>query len=161
MTIFHKIERCRVCGNKELITILDLGDQYLSGIFPKTKDLNMPRGPLTLMKCSEVNGGCGHVQLEHTYDLPTMYGENYGYRSGLNASMVKHLKEKSEKIQRTVDLNSGDIVVDIAGNDGTFLGFFPEDCELMSIDPTSEKFSKYFKSNVNYIADFFFSQYIQ
>ena len=147
MTIFHKIERCRVCGNKELITILDLGDQYLSGIFPKTKDLNMPRGPLTLMKCSEVNGGCGHVQLEHTYDLPTMYGENYGYRSGLNASMVKHLKEKSEKIQRTVDLN--------AGNDGTFLGFFPEDCELMSIDPTSEKFSKYFKSNVNYIADFF------
>ena len=34
MTIFHKIKGCRVCGNKELITILDLGDQYLSGIFP-------------------------------------------------------------------------------------------------------------------------------
>ncbi len=157
MTIFHKIEGCRVCGNKELITILDLGDQYLSGIFPKTKDLNMPRGPLTLMKCSEVNGGCGHAQLEHTYDLPTMYGDNYGYRSGLNGSMVKHLKEKSEKIQRNVDLSSGDIVVDIAGNDGTFLGFFPEECELVSIDPTSEKFSKYFKSNVDYIADFFSS----
>ena len=96
MTIFHKIERCRVCGNKELITILDLGDQYLSGIFPKTKDLNMPRGPLTLMKCSEVNGGCGHVQLEHTYDLPTMYGENYGYMSSLNRAMEYHLKLKSK-----------------------------------------------------------------
>jgi len=84
-----------------------------------------------------------------------MYGQEYGYRSGLNASMVKHLKGKADKIQKDIKLKSGDIVIDIAGNDGTFLGFFPEDCQLMSIDPTSEKFSKYFKSNVNYIADFF------
>ena len=153
--LFHKINGCRVCGNKDLVTVLDLGDQFLSGIFPKKIDLDMPRGPLKLVKCNEETKGCGHVQLEHTYDLPTMYGDNYGYRSGLNASMVKHLKEKAEKIQKDIKLQSGDIVVDIAGNDGTFLGFFPEDCQLMSIDPTSEKFSKYYKSNVNYIADFF------
>ena len=153
--LFHKIEKCRVCGNEHLVTVLDLGEQYLSGIFPKKIDTEMPRGPLKLVKCDEEHGGCGHVQLEHTYDLPTMYGDNYGYRSGLNASMVKHLKEKAEKIQKDIKLQSGDIVVDIAGNDGTFLGFFPEDCQLMSIDPTSEKFSKYYKSNVNYIADFF------
>ena len=82
-----------------------------------------------------------YVQLEHTFDLPTMYGQEYGYRSGLNSSMVKHLKGKAEKILKDVKLKSGDIVIDIAGNDGTFLGFFPEDCQLMSIDPTSEKFS--------------------
>ena len=153
--LFHKIEKCRVCGNEHLVTVLDLGEQYLSGIFPKKIDLEMPRGPLKLVKCNEEEGGCGHVQLEHTYDLPTMYGDNYGYRSGLNASMVKHLKEKAQKIQKDITLKSGDIVVDIAGNDGTFLGFFPEDCQLLSIDPTSEKFKGYFKSNVNYIADFF------
>ena len=153
--LFHKIDGCRVCGNKDIITVLDLGDLFLSGIFPKKIDLDMPRGPLKLVKCNEEGGGCGHVQLEHTYDLPTMYGDNYGYRSGLNASMVKHLKEKAQKIQKDIKLQSGDIVVDIAGNDGTFLGFFPEDCQLLSIDPTSEKFSKYYKSNVNYIADFF------
>ena len=153
--LFHKISGCRVCGNKELVTVLDLGNQFLSGVFPKKIDLEHPCGPLKLVKCSEVNGGCGHVQLEHTFDLPTMYGQEYGYRSGLNSSMVKHLKGKAEKILKDVKLKSGDIVIDIAGNDGTFLGFFPEDCQLMSIDPTSEKFSKYFKSNVNYIADFF------
>ena len=153
--LFHKIDGCRVCGNKDLVTVLDLGDQFLSGIFPKKIDLDMPRGPLKLVKCNEEEGGCGHVQLEHTYDLPTMYGDNYGYRSGLNASMVKHLKEKAQKIQKDIKLESGDIVVDIAGNDGTFLGFFPETCQLMSIDPTSEKFKGYFKTNVNYMADFF------
>ena len=136
MNKFYKIEKCRVCGNEHLITVLDLGDQYLSGIFPKEIDEDMYKGPL-LVKCDEKKGGCGHVQLEHTFDLPTMYGDEYGYRSGLNGSMVRHLKEKAVKIMADTKLDSGDIVVDIAGNDGTFLGFFPHDLQLMSIDPTS------------------------
>lgn len=153
--LFHKIEKCRICGNKNLVTVLDLGNQYLSGIFPKQVDLDMYKGPLTLVKCDEDTGGCGHVQLEHTFHLPTMYGDEYGYRSGLNESMVKHLKGKYEKIVDYIDLKNGDIVVDIAGNDGTFLGFFPSRFKLVSIDPTSKKFSKYFSDHVSYIADFF------
>lgn len=153
--MFHKIEKCRVCGNDHLITVLDLGDQYLSGIFPKEIDLDMYKGPLKLVKCDETTGGCGHVQLEHTFDLPTMYGEDYGYRSGLNSSMVRHLKSKYEKIKQFLNFNDQDIVIDIAGNDGTFLGFFPNNLKLLSIDPTSEKFSKYYQSHVVHVADFF------
>lgn len=153
--MFYKIESCRVCGNKSLVTVLDLGDQYLSGIFPKEIDPNMYKGPLKLVKCDETTGGCGHVQLEHTFHLPTMYGDEYGYRSGLNNSMVKHLKSKYEKIYEFLNLSDRDIVIDIAGNDGTFLGFFPSNLKLVSIDPTSKKFSKYYKSHVEYIPDFF------
>jgi len=153
--MFHKIEKCRVCGNTHLITVLNLGDQYLSGIFPKTIDLNMYRGPLELVKCDESSGGCGHVQLLHTFDLPTMYGDEYGYRSGLNQSMVTHLKEKYEKISNDINLQDNDIVVDIAGNDGTFLGFFPDYTRRLSIDPTSKKFAKYYKDGVDKVADFF------
>jgi len=153
--MFHKIEKCRICGNKNFVTILDLGNQYLSGIFPKSIDTSMYSGPLTLVKCQEENGGCGHIQLEHTFDLPTMYGQEYGYRSGLNASMVNHLQEKYEKIANFLNLKKGDIVIDIAGNDGTFLGFFPPELKLVSIDPTASKFSKYYKEHVDYIADFF------
>lgn len=155
MSKFHRIEKCRVCGNDHLITVLDLGDQYLSGIFPKKIDEDMYKGPLTLVKCDESKGGCGHVQLEHTFDLPTMYGEEYGYRSGLNGSMIRHLRGKAEKVMHDIKLNSGDIVIDIAGNDGTFLGFFPHDLQLMSIDPTSKKFRDYIPDHVSYIADFF------
>jgi hypothetical protein len=138
-----------------LVTVLDLGDQHLSGIFPKTVDTKMYRGPLTLVKCDETAGGCGHVQLEHTFDLPTMYGDEYGYRSGLNSSMVRHLQQKYEKIVEVLDLESGDLVIDIAGNDGTFLSFFSPGLKLFSIDPTSKKFSKYYKPYVNYIPDIF------
>lgn len=154
-SMFYKIEKCRVCNNQNLITVLDLGNQYLSGIFPKEVDLDMYKGPLKLVKCDETAGGCGHVQLEHTFDLPTMYGSEYGYRSGLNGGMVKHLQSKYEKIVEFVNLNDRDIVIDIAGNDGTFLGFFPTNLKLLSIDPTSKKFSKYFQPHVDYVADFF------
>lgn len=153
--MFSKIEKCRVCGNIHLDTVLDLGNQYLSGIFPKSVDLNIHKGPLKLVKCNEQFGGCGHVQLEHTFDLPTMYGEEYGYRSGLNASMIKHLQQKHDKIVSFLNLRDGDLVIDIAGNDGTFLGFFSPKLRLISIDPTSRKFSKYFKPHISYIPDFF------
>jgi hypothetical protein len=153
--MFRKINECRVCKNSSIVSVLDLGNQYLSGIFPKFIDINLHKGPLRLVKCNEDAGGCGHVQLEHTYDLPTMYGDNYGYRSGLNNSMINHLKGKYEKIANFIKLNDGDLVIDIAGNDGTFLGFFPNNLKLFSIDPTSEKFSKYFSDHVNYISDFF------
>ena len=152
---FRKIEECRVCKNDSLIEAFDLGDQYLSGLFPKTIDHNMYRGPLKLVKCDEATGGCGHIQLEHTFDLSIMYGDNYGYRSGLNQSMVKHLQLKCQKISQFINLEKDDLVIDIAGNDGTFLGFFPVGLRLVSIDPTSKKFSKHYKPHVSHIADFF------
>ena len=46
---------------------------------------------------------CGLVQLRHSYDLAEMYGENYGYRSGLNQSMVEHLTHKVRMLQRFVE----------------------------------------------------------
>ena len=155
--MFRKIEKCRVCGNIHYDVVLDLGDQHISGVFPDEEEAaeNVPKGPLRLVKCSVEHGGCGHVQLEHTFDLPTMYGDNYGYRSGLNSSMVKHLQGKAHKIKRQVDLKPDDIIVDIAGNDGTFLGFFEDDYNRLIIDPTSEKFSEFIPSGVNYVADFF------
>ena len=96
-----------------------------------TRDLSLQS------RCDEKKGGCGHVQLEHTFDLPTMYGDEYGYRSGLEWQHGSSPCEKAVKIMADTKLDSGDIVVDIAGNDGTFLGFFPHDLQLMSIDPTS------------------------
>mgnify|MGYP001159838520 CR=1 FL=1 len=164
--MFRKISKCRVCGNPDYNLVLDLGEQYLSGIFPKEKDLDMPKGPLRLVKCNVETGGCGHVQLEHTYDLPTMYGDNYGYRSGLNSGMVQHLQNKAINIQKFVVENNGsfdvgDIVVDIAGNDGTFLGFWNKSYDRLIIDPTSNKFQEFIPPGVKHAAKFFSKEVFQ
>ncbi len=94
---YKKVEQCRICGNKHLVQIMDLGEQMMTGTFPDTRNADLTTGPLRLVKCMGEGDVCGLVQMEHSYDLAEMYGENYGYRSGLNPSMVKHLHGKVKK----------------------------------------------------------------
>ena len=156
--MYNKIEKCRICGNTNLECVLDLGEQMLTGLFPKRKGDKITSGPLRLMKCSGSDDVCGLLQLEHSYDLGEMYGVNYGYRSGLNASMVKHLHEKVEKIIKKVELNKGDLVVDIGSNDSTTLQAYPSDIPiLIGIDPTGIKFKNYYPPHIQLIPDFFSS----
>ncbi|MBI5901329.1 MAG: methyltransferase domain-containing protein [Rhodocyclales bacterium] len=150
-----RIESCRLCGNSNLVPIIDLGEQYLTGVFPPTRDESLTRGPLRLVKCHGNEKVCGLLQLEHSFDLNEMYGANYGYRSGLNASMVRHLHGKVARIRERVDLTEGDLVVDIGSNDGTTLGAYPDNLLLVGIDPTSSKFRQYYAPHVRLIPSFF------
>jgi NDP-4-keto-2,6-dideoxyhexose 3-C-methyltransferase len=152
-----RINHCRICGNSTLIKVLDLGDQALTGVFPLKKDQQITRGPLQLLKChSEIDNVCGLLQLAHSYDPEEMYGDNYGYRSGLNSSMVSHLNQKIKLILEIVNLDSGDIVIDIGSNDSTTLQAYPDEgLELVGIDPTGEKFKEYYPSHIKLISNFF------
>jgi hypothetical protein len=150
------LERCRICGNAHLEQVLDLGEQMLTGVFPRSRDTRVTTGPLRLLKCVG-DDVCGLLQLAHSYDLGEMYGENYGYRSGLNASMVRHLHAKVERVLNLVSLRAGDLVVDVGANDGTTLAAYPESlgADLLGIDPTGAKFRQYYKPHVDLCADFF------
>jgi NDP-4-keto-2,6-dideoxyhexose 3-C-methyltransferase len=158
--MYKQIKACRVCGNGNLPLLLDLGEQYLTGTFPLAPQPGLTKGPLRLVKCHG-DGVCGLVQMEHSYDPGEMYGENYGYHSSLNASMVAHLRAKVARIRDQVVLKPGDLVVDIGSNDGTTLGFYPEGLLLVGVDPTGKKFQRFYKPHVNLIPDFFTGTLIQ
>ena len=159
--MYRKILKCRICGNKNLEKVLDLGMQMLTGIFPHDKKQAITTGPLCLVKCTGGDEACGLLQLEHSYDLDEMYGEDYGYRSGLNASMVTHLGNKIKKILDRIELNEGDLVIDIGSNDGTTLKAYPSSgVTLVGIDPTGIKFNKYYPPHVQLIPDFFSSSLV-
>jgi len=159
--MYKKVEACRICGNTHLVRVLDLGEQMLTGVFPKEKDTTITVGPLCLVKCTG-NETCGLLQLEHSYDLAEMYGENYGYRSGLNASMVKHLHGKVAKILGRIKLNDGDLVVDIGSNDSTTLQAYPTTGPtLVGMDPTGVKFRDYYPPHIQLIPDFFSSSLLR
>lgn len=149
------IEKCRICGNRALVPVLDLGEQALTGVFPKAPDTRLTVGPLKLVLCSGPNT-CGLLQLAHSYDADEMYGDNYGYRSGLNPSMVAHLKSKVERIKSLGLLSGGDIVLDIGSNDGTTLRQYDVlGVRLVGMDPTGAKFRKFYRDDIALIADFF------
>ncbi|WP_284451863.1 class I SAM-dependent methyltransferase [Methylophaga thalassica] len=154
--MYKKVEKCRICGNTNLITVLDLGAQTLTGVFPSSVSQKITEGPLKLVKCHGEADICGLVQLGHSYDLGEMYGDNYGYRSGLNPSMVSHLRQKVEKILALVDIEEGDLIVDIGSNDSTTLQNYPKNgYSLVGVDPTGVKFKEYYPPHIELIPDFF------
>jgi NDP-4-keto-2,6-dideoxyhexose 3-C-methyltransferase len=95
--------------------------------------------------------------LADTYDPAEMYGSNYGYRSGLNSSMVKHLAHRIESICASTNLQSGDVVIDIGSNDGTSLSFYSSELVRIGIDPTADKFSSHYPKGAMPISTFFSS----
>lgn len=158
--MFKTISNCRICGNDQLTTVMALGEQALTGVFPKFRSENVTSGPIDLVKCSAADG-CGLVQLKQSYDLSEMYGLNYGYRSGLNASMVRHLHSKVEKILASGVLEPGDMVIDIGSNDATTLLAYPQEpYQLIGVDPTGIKFASYYPEKITLIADFFSAEAI-
>ena len=57
---FTETKKCRICGGTHLNVCLDLGVQYLSGIFPREADKEMPHAPLKLLQCDPETGGCAY-----------------------------------------------------------------------------------------------------
>ena len=108
--MYTEIKNCRGCGSDKLTTVLSLGDQLLTGVFPKSTTEKITKGPLDLVWCE----GCGLLQMKHSYSLDEMYGDNYGYRSGLNASMVRHLQNKIRMLELLAQPSDDDLVISSA-----------------------------------------------
>ncbi|HLJ11922.1 MAG TPA: class I SAM-dependent methyltransferase [Planctomycetaceae bacterium] len=153
---YTTVHRCRICGTSQLNSILHLGDQALTGIFPRSRDERVETGPVELVQCDSSAGGCGLVQLRQSYDPDAMYGENYGYRSGLNQSMVRHLAHRVETALAIAKPDAGDLILDIGSNDATTLRAYPPGkYELAGMDPTGKKFARYYPAHVTLIPEFF------
>lgn len=149
---YHAIEACRVGKNRDLVTVLNLGNQALTGVFPASASEPVTEGPLELVW----SPSSGLLQLKHSYEPSEMYGDNYGYRSGLNQSMVDHLTNKIRYLERLAAPTAGDVVLDIGSNDCTTLkAYSTNGLSRIGIDPTGKKFASYYPEDVKLVSDFF------
>lgn len=157
--MYKEIKSCRLCGSSELVSVLNLGNQCLTGVFPAEKNEDVESIPLELVKCdtSKNKENCGLLQLKHTAQLEKMYGDNYGYRSGLNVSMVKHLQQKVKDIIQLAQPSREDLVIDIGSNDCTTLRAYPDDLKLnlLGVDPSALKFKEFYPPHIRLIPNFF------
>jgi len=149
--MYSEITKCRISNSSNLVTVLSLGEQYLTGVFPKSIDEKITKGPLDLVWCPD----SGLLQMKQSYSLDEMYGDNYGYRSGLNLSMVRHLQQKIATLERLANITEKDLIIDIGSNDATSLKAYNTNCKKVGIDPTGKKFIEHYTDNIHLIADFF------
>lgn len=124
------IERktCRISGG-EIEEVFSLGEQPFSS-FPLPSDELPKKYPLVL----SLNKDSGLVQLKHTLDPDEMYSK-YWYLSGINNSMKVALKDIVDNATNRVFLKDGDVVIDIASNDGTLLSNYSKNVIKVGIDP--------------------------
>ncbi len=141
---------CRSCSSEKLTDILSLGNLYLSDF--TLGNLKPPQYPLVLVLCSD----CLLLQLKHTTPASLLYTERYGYKSGINQTMNKELKEIAENALSVYGkIKKNMILVDIGANDGTLLKNYPPDSTKIAVEPIKKLAAEAKKHAAIVINDFF------
>ena len=122
---------CRGCGEENLEMVLDLGIQPWGNHFiPISEGGDIPKYPLQFFVCKS----CWLAQIGYTIPKEIMF-VNHGYVSGTTQSLRGHFKEIANDIAGKIDFRSDDYVLDIGGNDGTFLlEVKKHDVEVLNVD---------------------------
>ena len=92
----------------------------------------MEKFPLQVLFCTE----CSLSQTSVIINPQTLFAQ-YSYRSSINKGYVIHCREMARSIGQRLDLKTSDLVVDIAGNDGSLLSEFNDELgvRVVNVDP--------------------------
>ncbi len=145
-----KISNCRICKSSKLVNLFSLGKLCFTGKFPSKKQI-IKKEPIKLILCKN----CQLVQLAHNFDLKYLYGPDYGYRTGINKTMLNHVRNITRLLTKKKSLKKTDMVLDIASNDGSLLNSYKSSVIKFGIDPILKKYEKNYKDIDYYLADFF------
>lgn len=108
---------CRVCGSSNLLPLFSLGTQFVSDFVSADRVHSGVRCPIELLLCQD----CTLVQQRWTAPQDFLYTRHYWYHSGQNETSRQSLRDVAAAAEQLVDLNPGDVVLDIGSNDGTLL----------------------------------------
>ena len=114
--------KCRCCGSEKLDLVLDLGDQPWGNNFISIKSEEKAKNyPLKLFFCCN----CKMLQLDYAIPKEEMFVK-HTYLSGTTSSLRKHFLEVTNYALTQINLEKNNYILDIGGNDGTFLEHFKE-----------------------------------
>lgn len=132
--VVRGVADCRICRSNDLVKYLDLGMLPLANNLASsaTEAKAMQRFPLQVLFCRE----CSLSQLSVVVD-PRVLFSHYTYRSSVNKAYIEHCRAMAASTGKLLTLGPGDLVVDIAGNDGALLSEFKDllDVDVLNVDP--------------------------
>lgn len=132
--VVQAVRHCRMCGSASLQKYLDLGMMPLANnLAPGPLEAGeMQRFPMQVQYCLD----CSLSQLTVVVDPREMFS-HYTYRSSVSQGYVRHCRKMAVDVGSRLGLSKGDLVIDIAGNDGTLLAEFRDELgvNVVNIDP--------------------------
>ncbi|MBS0617797.1 MAG: class I SAM-dependent methyltransferase [Spirochaetes bacterium] len=143
---------CRACGSRELVSVLDLGEQPLPAEYGSTPDEVLERFPLHMRICSN----CGLGQLGE-YVLPErIFHDAYPYLSSASATWVEHARQFASSMADELKLDAHSLVVELASNDGYLLSAFQKlGIPVLGVEPADNVASIAREAGVPTLTEFF------
>ena len=126
---------CRFCQNELSAPFLDLGSMPLANSYLKTDQMKKeePSFPLRVFLCEK----CFLVQLADVNTSDQIFNNEYAYFSSYSSSWLKHAKDYTDLMVKRFALNSSNLVIEIASNDGYLLQYFKEkNIPVLGIEPS-------------------------
>lgn len=145
----ENIPKCRSCIGDGLKKFLSLGKIPLVNSFLKEDQIGLEelKFPLDVYFCPD----CGMVQLGEVVPPELMF-KNYVYVSGTSDTMKSHFNEFAEE---AVEKLGKGLVIDIGGNDGTFLKAFKKlGMKTLNVEPATNIAEFAIKEGIDTINDF-------
>lgn len=127
------VEKCQICDNPSLKSVLFLGYlppvNQLHHIGSRPKE--QPSYPAELLYCPK----CHLVQLGLVVDPQVIFPKEYPYTSGTTKVLRDNFADLGKEAKKIVNVNQGDLVIDIGSNDGTLLSNFVSFAKVLGITP--------------------------
>lgn len=151
--VHRKRGKCRSCGGDQLSLFLSLGETPLANSFLETpdefeKELSFP---LEVYFCQN----CSLVQLLDVIN-PEILFRDYIYVTGTSDTIADHNLEYAQTVVDQLYLNSGDLVIEVASNDGSLLKCFKRlGVKTLGIEPALNIAEIAKSSGIETITEFF------
>ncbi len=148
-----KITKCQICGSKNLINIMTLGNQPLANSLVKNvnNENEIKKFPINIIRCED----CTLLQIDYVVNQNEVYHMDYPYLPGITLTVDKEQKQLSDDLYEKLNLKTDELVVDIGSNDGSLLRYFKEKgLNTLGVEPTNiSKIAN--KNGINTIQSFF------
>lgn len=149
-----KLEVCRSCASNDVFLAIDLGELPISNELNQEARITTEVFPLRLQVCK--NCSLGQVGSEI---LPTRLFSDYRYLSSVSSSFLFHAQQFCDGLLRSGMVSDGDLVMEIACNDGYLLkNFVGKNVKILGIEPSTNVSQKAKIQGIPVINDFFGSK---
>lgn len=144
------IKKCRICKQNEFTKIFSLGHQPIANNL-LDKPWAVKAYPLELLQCKY----CNLIQLSYVIPKEELY-DHYMYIPSVSKTQLKHFETLAGCLVADIPLRERSFVVDVGGNNGTFLSFFKElHMKVLNVEPAKNLVSENERRGIPIINDYF------
>ena len=149
---FYKRTNCRICGQSDLIKILDLGEMPSANSFLREDELLLEEQKFSLRVyfCET----CKLLKLLDVVSPEILFG-NYDYLTSASKPLAEHFVRMANELVEKFIKSNDDLMIEIGGNDAVLLESIKDVCRVLNIEPAKNIFEISRQKKVETINEFF------